>query len=149
MTLFAKDVMTSPVTLLEPGMSVPEAARILTDDEISGAPVVGAGTRLVGLVSKTDIVNRCLEGRLAPGIAGNFLSQLGLTAGMVGEPEAEALGTVDTVMADDVVTVAPDTPIATVATLMAESRIHRIVVSENERVLGIITSLDLISHWGK
>lgn len=148
MSLTAKDIMKAPVTVLEPGMSLHEAAQVFAEDEISGAPVVGAGRKLVGILSRTDIVNRCLEGRLGPGRHTDLLATLGLTEGMVTESDDDDLGTVDTAMNDDVVTVGPDAPVAEVASQMADSRIHRVVVADGEAVLGIITSLDIIAHWG-
>ena len=49
-------IMTREVTTLEPEMSLREAGERLAADGLSGAPVV-SGTRLVGVVSITDLVD--------------------------------------------------------------------------------------------
>lgn len=49
-------IMTHEVTTLEPEMSLREAGERLAADGLSGAPVV-SGTRLVGVVSLTDLVD--------------------------------------------------------------------------------------------
>jgi len=40
--------------------------------------------------------------------------------------------------------VTPDTPIATVAKLMVEHKIHHVVVIENGGILGVVSSLDFV-----
>ena len=54
----------------------------------------------------------------------------------------------DEIMVNDVVSVLPNAPIAEVAALMAENRIHRVAVVENNQCIGLITSLDLLQHFG-
>jgi CBS domain-containing protein len=49
-------IMTRDVTTLEPDMSLREAGERLASDGVSGAPVV-SGTRLMGVVSITDLVD--------------------------------------------------------------------------------------------
>ena len=54
----AKEIMTSDVVSVNPAMTVKEAARLLTRQQISGAPVIDGRGRIVGIVSETDIVLR-------------------------------------------------------------------------------------------
>jgi len=49
-----KDVMSSPLVVVEPGMDLEEAVRLMFQMKIKKLPVVD-GKRLVGLVSMTDI----------------------------------------------------------------------------------------------
>ena len=49
-----KDVMTSPLVVAEPNMDLGEAVKLMFQMKIKKLPVV-EGTRLVGLVSLTDI----------------------------------------------------------------------------------------------
>jgi CBS domain-containing protein len=49
-----KDVMSSPLVVVEPGMDLEEAVRLMFEMKIKKLPVVD-GKRLVGLVSLTDI----------------------------------------------------------------------------------------------
>ena len=150
MDVHAKDIMSSPVTVLHPGMSLAEAARILTEDGISGAPVVSLEGQLRGIVSRTDIINRCLEGRISSGVGDSFLFFVGLGEAVLSEEmkaDVEALGTIDDIMEQDAIVLRPDTPLSEVAAAMNQSHIHRVLVVEKGGVGGIITALDLIENW--
>jgi CBS domain-containing protein len=52
--IHVKDVMTSPLVVAEPKMDLAEAVKLMFQMQIKKLPVV-EGTRLVGLVSLTDI----------------------------------------------------------------------------------------------
>jgi CBS domain-containing protein len=52
--IHVKDVMTSPLIVVEPKMDLAEAVKLMFQMKIKKLPVV-EGTRLVGLVSLTDI----------------------------------------------------------------------------------------------
>jgi CBS domain-containing protein/rubredoxin len=54
----AADVMTPDPLTLRPDTSVHEAAQMLSDNRISGAPVVGEDDRIVGIVSEYDLIAR-------------------------------------------------------------------------------------------
>lgn len=147
----ARDVMSDRLSVLRPEMTVSDAVRLLVEDGISGAPVVDHQSRLVGVVSKTDLLERCLEGRASPELGARFLSFLSLDAGTTADAamhaEIEALGTVEDLMSADVVTIAADDPLWAVAAAMADNRVHRVVVLDGERPVGIVSTLDLLAHW--
>lgn len=54
-----KDVMTRKVDLIDPTTAIIDAARIMRDSDVGVLPV-GAGDRLVGVVTDRDIVVRAL-----------------------------------------------------------------------------------------
>ena len=54
-TVWAKDIMTSPLVTIDQTAAVEEAAKIMVDKNISRLPVTN-GNKLVGLISSTDIV---------------------------------------------------------------------------------------------
>jgi len=54
-TIRAREVMSQPVITISKGTSVKEAARLMAENKIGCLPVV-EGTRLVGLVTETDIL---------------------------------------------------------------------------------------------
>jgi CBS domain-containing protein len=56
LALTAGDLMSQPVKIIPQGMSLRAAARVLFDANISGAPVVDASGRCVGVLSTTDFV---------------------------------------------------------------------------------------------
>jgi CBS domain-containing protein len=54
-TIRVREVMSQPVITIWKGTSVKEAARLMAENKIGCLPVV-EGTRLVGLVTETDIL---------------------------------------------------------------------------------------------
>ena len=56
----AKDVMTTEVVTVSPETTVQDVAKILSEKGISGAPVVDANQRLVGIVSEGDLLHRAV-----------------------------------------------------------------------------------------
>jgi CBS domain-containing protein len=54
-TVWAKDIMSSPLTTIDENAAVEEAAKIMVEKKINRIPVMN-GRKLVGLISSTDIV---------------------------------------------------------------------------------------------
>lgn len=137
MALTAKDVMTTEMITVTPATPLTEFARICAEDNVSGAPVVRVDGALVGIVSKTDLVQRLIEDHPRYGAGG---------------PEQfpswnEDLRSIEDIMQQDVLTVSLDTPLAEIAQRMARDRIHRVLVMENDKLAGIVTSIDLLAHF--
>ena len=54
-TVWAKDIMSSPLTTIDENTPLEEAAKIMVDKKITRIPVM-KGDKLVGLISSTDIL---------------------------------------------------------------------------------------------
>jgi CBS domain-containing protein len=54
-TVWAKDIMSSPLTIIEPNATVEEAAKVMVDKHIKKIPIVEGG-KLLGILSTSDIV---------------------------------------------------------------------------------------------
>lgn len=142
-----RDVMTSPVLTLRPEQTIEEAVAVLAEREISGAPVVDDGGRLVGLLDDTDLI--LSEARLhAPAM----VEVLGAYFALPGERHRfeqelrQALGqTVGEVMDRTVRTVGPDDPIEDAATIIVDGDVSRVpVIDADGRVVGVVTRGDLV-----
>ncbi len=133
----AKDVMTRELITVTPATPITEFARICAEDRISGAPVVRVDGVLVGIVSKTDLVARMLEDNPRYGAERDFPAW---------DPDVRA---VEDIMQAEVLTCDPDTPLHEIAVKMAEQRYHRVVVIEDDKPVGIVTSIDLLRHFPK
>jgi CBS domain-containing protein len=53
----ADELMTAPAIAIHPGAPVAEAARIMQDKQIKRLPVVGQDGRLVGIVTRSDVLS--------------------------------------------------------------------------------------------
>jgi predicted transcriptional regulator len=144
------DVMSREVLCLSPRMPLTELEGWLLAERVGGAPVVEDG-RLVGLVSRSDVVRRLvLETTLAASTVETVASPLE-GAEQASSRIASAVASrwqrlhVADVMVHDVVTVERDDPLEKAARLLVERHIHRVVVVERGRVVGLVSSLDLVA----
>ena len=152
--LTAQDVMTKPATTLHESTSVLDAARTLCDLHVSGVPVVGAHGAAVGVLSLYDIVGYLAHHEGPTHETGVEYAEDDGDDDESAERWARSIGrrdrdwlrdtAVNEVMTGEMIAVAPDAPLAEVATLMEQRRIHRVVVAKNQRPLGVISTLDLL-----
>ena len=143
----ARDIMTPDPVTLDPSDTMEEIARVLDANGISGVPVINAAGILIGVVTKTDLIHRCLEGP-SSGTVGSFFELLTSGGGFPRSLEAADLGTVEDLMTSEVVVAAPNDPIAALAHRMAENSVHRlIIVDAARRPIGVVTALDVLRAY--
>lgn len=144
--IWVSQVMTREPICADRSDTVHDLARLFEEHDISGIPVVDEVERLIGVVSKTDLVRRCVEG--PPGAREGTEFWDALREGFGGAEAAEELGTAEDLMSIEPVTARPDESLAAAARRMARNRVHRLVViDEDRRPLGIVTTLDLLAHF--
>jgi len=147
----AGDIMTSPVVTIGPSESVSEAVRLICGKGISGLPVVDDAGRLVGILSKTDLVAweyECLfdhvyEVDLKP-IFSALGEEMGKETASPREGDVPGDSRVESIMKRTVITATPETPLTVVAGLMKKNNIHRVVITVGDKVAGIVTSMDML-----
>lgn len=149
----ASEVMTSPVVSLNEGLVLREAARVLSDEHIGGAPVVDHRGEPVGVVSLFDIVSNLAGLERHPGEPGGFYRQGKLRFVEPAEdPEAEASeeGTTDEttvaeIMAPGLTGVPSTASLGEVARLLQGKQIHRAFVFDARgRLAGVISTMDIL-----
>ncbi len=141
-----EDIMTQRPTCIGMGANLRELAETLEWDHISGLPVVDDQEKLIGVVSKTDLVRRLLDGPDLSGQMGFF--DLLESVGRSRNVRVDEFGSVEDVMSTEPITARPDEPIGVVARRMAEERVHRvIVVDDQHRPIGVVTTLDLLKQF--
>jgi CBS domain-containing protein len=140
------DIMTRDVLAVSPDTGLESAARLMTSSRISGLPVV-EGDRLVGVVSLMDLVdpdrNRSATHEEDEAKAAFYKLSDGDFVAFGIEPAA-ADGVVADVMTPYVISVSADTDLVEAARQMTDYRVHRLLVMDGERLVGIVSSLDLL-----
>jgi len=107
-----------------PGMKICEAAKLMTEHDVSTLPV-RVGDKLVGIVTDKDLRRRAL------GTGLDLESPL------------------HTIMTSDPVTAVIETPILTALITMAERHIHHLPVTEADgTIVSVISSNDILSQLG-
>lgn len=139
----ASDIMTSPVTTVGPDTPVREIAALLYRLHISGVPVLEDG-RLVGLVSEADLLHRYELGTDRSGRLDSWWLRL-LSAGRSpAEYVKSHAKRARDIMTREVISVAPDMPVAEIATLLETHGIKRVPVMRGEKIVGIVSRANLI-----
>ena len=138
LTLTAADLMTAPVTTIPETTPLREAARLLSRSGISGAPVVDANGRCLGVLSSSDFVTWAGK----EGEEVSFIAPWGEVIHVGDDPDNE----IRHYMTALPVVVAPTASIGELAQIMVEAHIHRVlVVVDHDRPCGIVTSTDILN----
>lgn len=141
LTRKAVDLMSRQVVLIPKEMSLPGAAHLLGQARVSGAPVVDGEGRCIGVLSSTDFLHYAEKER--------HLGEkccASINSWQIIEADKLPKESVADYMTKDPVTVGPSTRIGELARMMMDAHIHRvIVVDENKRPIGIVSSTDILA----
>ena|SRR5690349_4578346 len=118
-----RDVMTSNPRTVSPNDSIQAAARIMKDMDTGAVPIVDGG-RAVGIITDRDIAIRAV----AQGSMDMRVQECGTS---------------------DLVCVSPDTSTSDAERLMGERQVRRLLVTENDRLLGIVSLGDIAVKEGR
>jgi CBS domain-containing protein len=128
--LVVADLMTLDPVVVDADASLEVAEALMHDRVVSGLPVVDTRGELVGVISRTDVVE---DG----GIPMSTLLRRRPSGLRVGE-----------LMTSPAVTVSPLTPLREAARLMRDRRIHRLVaVDDGGRAVGVLSASDFVELY--
>ncbi len=157
--LIAQDIMNPNVIVAHESMTIQELTNVLTSNMITGAPVVDESGKLVGVVSGTDIVRSGARRDAALKEKREVSYYLRGWEDKIDEDELGEFHVIEDeglkvrdIMTPLIFKVSEDTSIAEMADTMIGGRIHRLIVTQDDRVVGIVTTLDMLkairSHAG-
>jgi CBS domain-containing protein len=145
----ATDVMTTDVITVDPNKTIQDLATLLAERGISGAPVVDASGRLVGIVSEGDLLHRAEIGTARRHRVRRRSWWLDHYADEAAREYVKDHGrTVSDIMSRDVATVTEETDLADVAALLEAKRIKRVPVMRDGKVVGIISRANIVRAVG-
>jgi len=152
-TLFrARDLMERDVITVTPETRILDVHRLLIEEEIHGAPVVGEDGIVCGVVSSLDLL-RVVRDELEPGAGA------AMTAYLSNDQEYSSPDWIETpddlqdrmqgltvadAMTREIVTIGPDATVAEIARMMLVHHVHRLLVVEDRVLQGVITTFDLL-----
>lgn len=114
------DLMSAGLISVDREETVAAAARILSSHNIGALPVTASSGRLVGMLTDRDIAVRCVAANFDPNVT-----------------------RVRTIMSASPITVsASEDPVAAART-MVKKQVRRLPVTENGRLIGMLTQGDL------
>ncbi|MBK8976792.1 MAG: CBS domain-containing protein [Planctomycetes bacterium] len=147
----ARDLMRTDVVTVSESASLTEAVRKLADHRISGMPVTNEAGHLTGVVSIRDILDyeseeggtRVVSSRGYFAVADDAIDDdFGFEEVEVAE---ESSATVGDVMTAEVHSVDIDADALSIARQLVEHRIHRVLVQERGKYVGLVTAMDLLT----
>ncbi len=115
MNVRVHELMTETVVTTQPHKSIEHVRKLIERNGVTAIPVVDAEGRPVGIVSATDLV-----------------------------PALKASSPVRTIMTQKVYTVPRYGDVSTAARVMRNRKIHRVVVTHEQKVVGVLSAFDLL-----
>ena len=125
-----RDYMTTKVTTLNDQSRLLDAALLIRRTGKRHVPIVDAAGRAVGIISDRDVSRMApsMLSRMTPEEYNQIFEATPITVAMTKNP----------------ITVSPDLPIRDAVTMLYEKKIGAIVVTENDKVVGILTVTDML-----
>lgn len=114
--MIARDIMTRKVYSTCPEVSVVEAAQLLSQQRISGLPVLDENGNLIGMVTEADIISKV---------------------------NREGLCVAD-IMSRELIVVEEERSVGDIATLLTERKIKRVPVVREGKMVGIVSRADIV-----
>ena len=118
MNVKVHDVMTHSVITARRDSSVGEVRRLIDDHGVGAVPIVDPSGTPVGIVSSRDLLR-----------------------------DTESGLPVDAIMTEGVYTVPQYEDVSIAARVMRNHGIHRVVVTHEQRVVGVLTTFDLLKRF--
>lgn len=119
MTVLVSDIMKKQVISIDSSLTVQDAAKMMADSQV-GCLVVVDKNRPVGILTERDFVTKVALFEKSP-------------ATQVRE-----------IMTFPLVTISPKETAVKLADLMKEKKIHKVPVTDGDRLVGIVTATDLV-----
>lgn len=142
-TLKVGDVMTREVIAVAPDTSLVTTARLFAARHITGAPVIDPDGRPIGVVTQTDLTDPDRDRTNRPGKS--IFYQVTHHARIVqGDDATTADGIVADVMSPFVLAIDPNAPLMEAIRLMVSDDVHRLLVTREGKLVGIVTSMDVL-----
>lgn len=141
-SITARDLMTKAVVSIKRDAPLHEVAELMGSRGISGAPVIDADERVVGVISEKDFFFH-----MGPEHPKNFMTVIAnclVAHGCITLPIGA--GRAEDIMTSPAITVREDAPLAEIFRTLSENSINRIPVTDSAgRLRGIVTRNDIVS----
>lgn len=115
-----EDIMNSPVVITQKTIKVSNLKGMLSRKEINAVPVIDTDGSISGIVSSSDIVNCHDDSMLLAEVMSSFIH-----------------------------VVAPNSRVKDAARTMIKHGVHHLVVMEDGKVIGMLSSMDIIKIYAE
>lgn len=163
MSARARDIMTRDVLTVKSDACLADLARTLVDAGVSGAAVTGVDGEIVGVVTRADLVHARAHDEVPRAVFYHQHQKLarapateGLTMDAMDEfdedeietAEEEGL-TVADIMNPNIYSIDETEDVYRVAAAMDRLGVHRLLVTQGGRFVGVVSSMDLVRFMAR
>jgi CBS domain-containing protein len=143
--MLARDLMTTDVATIAPNAPLRVVAETMVERGVTGLPVVDATTRLLGLVTESDLLHRMAA---VEQVRHGFLWGIFHSPSHQADEYARSHGRLAAdvmTLAEDLVTATEDTTAEHLAKLMEQRRIRHVpILGPEQRLVGLVTRTQLM-----
>jgi predicted transcriptional regulator len=153
--LCAKDIMISELLTAYEGWTIHRLTDFFINRQISAAPVIASDHELVGVVSVDDVCrfNNLNESDKSNALRNLYRNSCGQD---INEEvlrswvkDAAKNCTVHQIMTHEVISIDEDQSLHAVASLLLDRHIHRVFVTSNNKVVGVISAMDALKAYNR
>lgn len=141
--MYVCDQMTREVFAVASDTSIETASRLLSTNGISGAPVISADGAPIGVISLVDLADPDRARSKREGVPLFYVVD-GSMVDEVRDSVAVSEGRVDEVMSREVLSIDSSAELRDAGNMMVENSVHRLLVIDEDKLVGIISSLDVL-----
>ena len=138
MQFYVKDIMSTKLVTVKEDYTIRDLIKTFANKDILGVPVLDNEGYVVGVVSSIDILkNESSHTFYHDPFMSNFEKNLFEDAQFFDRP-------VSSIMSKDIYSISPDESIARMAKIMYDRKIHRLLVTEYDKLVGVVTTFDIL-----
>jgi len=146
-----KNLIVAEVVTIPAGATAAETARILRERGVSGAPVVDETGQPVGVISRTDLAHGWEQSETQRRRVFYVTGAEELPAAAPAEEPSGAFGQrpVREIMMPIIFSVQQHDSVRKAAALMTAEGIHRVIVLDGTRLVGVLSASDIVAAVGR
>ena len=138
MQFYTKDIMSADLITVKENTQIRDLIKIFVNNNISGVPVLDYEDKIKGVVSVADVLKQeSSHSFYYSAEVKNYDLELLEDARFFDQP-------VSSIMSTDLYSCETDATVAKAAKIMYENKIHRLLITEECKLAGIVTTFDLL-----
>ncbi|WP_417545819.1 HPP family protein [Marinobacter sp.] len=147
MTVLAQEIMTPSIKAVPQSWTMDRLARFLTDNEITGSPVTDESGEIVGIATLKDITEfrwNAKRSETSNELTAEDQHEARRLRMVLFEEMGKVPVEVRDIMTPIVLSVDETTPVRDIANIMMSEHLHRIFVTRDAKITGIVTTYDML-----
>ncbi|MFA6989410.1 MAG: CBS domain-containing protein [Candidatus Gastranaerophilaceae bacterium] len=138
MQFYVKDIMSEDLITINKDATIKELVDLFSKNGIMGVPVIDDDEFIIGVVSSSDVMKNESSHNFYQTPSIDVLESVNY------ETSSFMNSKVSTIMTKDLYSTSPDDTIAKMSKIMYDKKIHRLLVVDYNKLVGIVSTFDLL-----